>query len=601
MTNVAIIRVDFLSWWLAGTGAGLGATADVRAHRAADGWPSVPMTQIKGTLLETAEELVGAGHLDANLKQAIFGTTEKEAGIAFDGQALVPLRLRSASTGPEALFKRISSTAIEDLGAAKDQTLRAVEAVCPLRLEGMVRAMPGAPSGWLEALDMICGATLALGRDKTSFGEMLAQCLEAESPQNSDIRKNESVPVQDHGAKAGVAQVLEVVLRQRVEASFSDRPATEGVQKTLPTPTGASLLGWCAGRYADFEDPTQVFHSGAVRFGMARPDAGEGMEVLPIPKTLAVPKAVKSKISSDVIDVEYVRQGRPLTDNEKLEARGTQYAAIGDGFMTTGLRRLSVHLGQRTRTATKGSRAREHGLFTAQHIDPQARGSGPPLSAMFRAQIHISEDVLLCDRELIAERLAESALRLGADRRTGKGGLFDARVRWRDTPEIEKLSFDSGRLVPVLCLSDVAAMDADGCPSPIILPKALGLGAARLCRDRSVLSQRRYAPWNGLFGAHIEERMVIEAGSVLVYELAGTVKDVHRRQCVGMYQAEGLGEVVVAPDLLAFWCIVANRSDTEEFFEPVTAVQYAPIDIGDDDSWRARIARMSATLEMRDG
>jgi hypothetical protein len=593
MTRMAVIRIDFLGWWLAGTGAGLGAAADVRACRAADGWPAIPMSQVKGTLRETAKALVRAGTIDAEMFNRLFGVEAgpEETTVAFDGEAVVPARLRPEGASPGPLFSRVASTAIDALGVADDFTLRAMEVVRPLRLEGSVTVHDGAPEDWLETLDLICAATLALGKDKTSFGDALIRCLPAGA---ADMQEHaDSEPRCEGAPEAGKAQILEVLLRQTTDASYAARSATLGVQRTLPAPTGASLLGWCARRYGDFAMPERVFNSGHVRFGTALPDAGEGVDVLPIPRTLAAPKG---ETDSDLrrIDPTYVRQGRALSDDDKLRTRGVQYKALGQGFMTPGLRRLSVRHGQRTRTATEGGRAKTSQLFTAQHVPPH------PTTA-FRSEVAFDETVPLKDRVLVADALREGPLRLGADRRSGKGGLFDTTLRWRAAPEAERHEFGASDMVAVLCLSDVAALDEYGMPAPVIRPEELGLGEARLLRDRSVLSHRRYAPWNGLFGARIEERLVIEAGSVLVYRLLAEVAGVEAKQCVGAYQVEGLGSVAVAPPILRDWRIRPQddpdsaRADRPDEPEP------EPGDTTGDGDWCDRVRRWTDAKETVDG
>jgi hypothetical protein len=594
MTRVAVIQIDFLGWWLAGTGAGLGAAADVRACRAADGWPAIPMSQVKGTLRETAEALLEAGMIERAAFDRLFGVEAgpDETAISFDGEAVVPARLRPAGASPKHLFSRVASTAIDVLGVADDFTLRATEVVRPLRLEGSVTAHDGAPEDWIATLDLICAATLALGRDKTSFGDALVRCLPAEVPaprdHGSDDCHDEGTP------EAGKAQILEVLLHQRTDASYAALSATLGVQKTLPTPTGASLLGWCARRYGDFAEPEHVFNTGRVRFGTAFPDAGEGVAVFPIPKTLTVPKA-GAGFDDDRIDPAHVRQGRALDRDDKDQAKGVQYKALGDGFMTPGLRRLSVRRVQRTRTATEDGRAKASQLFTVQHVPPHP-------TAAFRSEIAFDASVSPEDRRMVADALRDGPLRLGADRRSGKGGLFDTTLRWRDAPEVERHPpFDFKDTVAVLCLSDVAALDCYGMPVLVIPPKDLGLGNAVLLRDRSVLSHRRYAPWNRLFGARIEERSVIEAGSVLVYELTEKAFGVATRQCVGAYRSEGLGRVVVAPSILSGWHVQSEGEANLVHDRAHRWGEIEPCDRAGDEHWRDYIRRRVVPKETIDG
>ena len=76
-------------------------------------------------------------------------------------------------------------------------------------------------------------------------------------------------------------------------AVFSKRGATEGEQTTLDYIPGATLLGWAARNYSDFDDAFKLFHSGSVRFSNALPLAGDGTVAYPTPQILMQAKGVK--------------------------------------------------------------------------------------------------------------------------------------------------------------------------------------------------------------------------------------------------------------------------------------------------------------------
>lgn len=67
--RAAVLTLSFRSSWLSGTGGGRGR------HRDAAGLPAMPMSQVKGTLRETAERLAAGGRAgwSDDLVQRLFG------------------------------------------------------------------------------------------------------------------------------------------------------------------------------------------------------------------------------------------------------------------------------------------------------------------------------------------------------------------------------------------------------------------------------------------------------------------------------------------------------------------------------------------------
>lgn len=580
MTRRAVIRIDFQSYWLAGTGAGLGRTADVNAYRV-DDWPAIPMTQVKGTLRETAEYLCASGAFGEEQFDTIFGNDNIEASVGFDGDAVVPQRLRTG-IDPAMLFTRIPSTQVSETGIAVDRSLRAIEVARPVRLEGTINWSE--EDDFVEALDLICKATLAVGKLKTGgYGDAILSCQWAQEP-------SEPAPPRIHGAaKDQCRQSLRVFLTARQNMQFGRQPGTEGVQRTLSHPTGASLLGWCARKYSEFDDKTAVFHSGAVRFGAALPAVASG-EVIPIPKTFAAPKdSGGAPFDQDgQIDRNLVRHGRPDYADCVDDDSSVQFEPVKRELMTTGLRLVQTKLGARVRTAVKNRRAAEGKLFTAQHIEA--------IDETFMAVIEFGDSVTEKDKTRIADCLSQSGIRLGRDKRTGGGGLFDGAVRWEDAGNVETVPLAAGQRFAVLCLSDLAATDQFGLPAPVPAPETMGIRSATLLRDRSIITYRRYAPWNALFECPIEERTVIEAGSVLTYRVnEGEDISVETRQTIGQHQETGLGRIWIEP-----WFLKSHEIDAP----PVTngtgtprapeRVEWAATSADGDDDWISAMARYVA-------
>ena len=295
--KAAVLALSFRSWWLSGTGGGRGRHLDAVSYRDADGLPAMPMSQVKGTLRETAERLAAAGRAGWSeaLVELLFGArtaagrASSEGAVAFLGDAEIPAGDRKGLVGIRdcarrrrgELYRRIAATQIGKRGAAVDRTLRYVEAAAPVRLTGRLEWVATAPPhpDWITLLDAACAATLAFGKLKLDgYGAAIAS-VDPTQPTAAP-----TAPIGGFGQKRRVRLLLE----QTRPAVFSRNAATEGAHATLDAPTGGALLGWAAavGGYGNFNKPFKVFHSGAVRFGNAMPLGPDGTVCVPTPKLL---------------------------------------------------------------------------------------------------------------------------------------------------------------------------------------------------------------------------------------------------------------------------------------------------------------------------
>jgi hypothetical protein len=103
--------------------------------------------------------------------------------LGFRGEARLPRALRALlcdSKKSHQLFRRLAATQIDEDGVAQDKTLRAIEAVVPLTLEGTVIWISGThpTPDWTDQLDELCAATLAFGKLKADgYGRAIAECV----------------------------------------------------------------------------------------------------------------------------------------------------------------------------------------------------------------------------------------------------------------------------------------------------------------------------------------------------------------------------------------------------------------------------------------
>lgn len=143
-------EIEFFSNWHCGSGQAAGADVDALVIKDKDGLPFVPGRTIKGLLREAAKALSDSTK-DPALIDCIFGisgdadkeTQETRLGCAFfsnavlkGGQAIAAQKLAPY------LYQSFSSTAIDENGIAKDNSLRKTETVVPCTLQGKIMNVP---------------------------------------------------------------------------------------------------------------------------------------------------------------------------------------------------------------------------------------------------------------------------------------------------------------------------------------------------------------------------------------------------------------------------------------------------------------------------
>lgn len=564
MTRAAVLTLEFRSWWLSGTGGGRGRLLDAACHRDADGLPAMPMSQIKGTLRQTAERLAGAGRAGwtGGLVTRLFGGPAEEDGrsvrgaVAFLGDARIPEKDRAGLAGNEACKRRgmlcrpIAATEIDKRGAAADRTLRYVEAAAPVTLAGRLEWAEEEPPGdvdWAALLDAAAAATVAFGKMKADgYGAALARV--------APVEEARAAPHAGVATALRAARRVRLRLRQTRPAIFSARAATEGAHATAAAPTGSALLGWAAARYREFDDPFAAFHGG-VRFGAAVPVGPDGEACAPMPKLFMAPKHERAGgIGEDRRIGATVRVGHPKPKNNGDDP--VQYAEIGKApFVARTGYAVNPARGQRLRTATTDGRAAEGQLFGYQHLAAENRREF--VAALEREGDSVSDN----DWARLIGAFAGRTLRLGRARGTSYGGEYEC-VAEPGAEAPETVPRGAKRL-RVLAMSDLALADEYGTPCVEPDRRMLGLPPARFVGADSALSMRRWAPWNAKLQARDVERQVIEAGSVLTFELDKELdEELPARAAIGLWREAGLGQIWIAPPFLA------GESGAAPEFEP---------------------------------
>lgn len=137
--------LEFFTYWHCGSGQAAGADVDSLVIKDKHNLPYVPGKTIKGLLRESAEILSD----QKELVDLIFGVSgEKEyrkTGAAFFGNATLSKAERDyidKDNLSQFLYHSIASTAINENGIAKDNSLRKTQVVVPCKLEGFISDIP---------------------------------------------------------------------------------------------------------------------------------------------------------------------------------------------------------------------------------------------------------------------------------------------------------------------------------------------------------------------------------------------------------------------------------------------------------------------------
>ncbi len=129
-------KVTFLDYWHIGSGLSAGARSDSTVLRDEAGLPYLPGKTLKGLAREAAESICDTvfvekyfGKEGVDMAQAYFTNAVLPKG---ESEEIMTYKLQNS------LYTTVASTQIGENGVAVDDSLREIEVVIPLGLEGKV-------------------------------------------------------------------------------------------------------------------------------------------------------------------------------------------------------------------------------------------------------------------------------------------------------------------------------------------------------------------------------------------------------------------------------------------------------------------------------
>lgn len=163
MTARKTLLVDFHGFWHAGSGRSAGALVDALVQKNADGLPIVGGRHIKGLLRHAVAKTEALGWFAdvklpdgpaKSLETLLFGSANQEdtrfdtlPGMLVVSDAGLPAAEAAWLAAPaqaellQHLYSQVSSTAMTELGTAKENSLRAIEVSLPTQLNAELQLL----------------------------------------------------------------------------------------------------------------------------------------------------------------------------------------------------------------------------------------------------------------------------------------------------------------------------------------------------------------------------------------------------------------------------------------------------------------------------
>jgi len=348
-------------------------------------------------------------------------------------------------------------------------------------------------------------------------------------------------------------QLLRLDFTADTDLIFSASAGTAGQHECLDYIPGSAIWGAVAARFygkwasaGDWEKVRSLFYSGKVRFGIGAPSLSRGVPLRPVPFAWHSKKGhdwkTNGKGANEALEI-IATELRNLSRTQWDFAKDGQPEQTRTGWFAADGTIVTVNHRHRLKTAIDPDQ------FDSPS-DGQLFGySSIPAGTRFVAMIEA--DPTTPGWSEVRDYLCQAKkLRLGRSRSAEFGEVtLKASEATEDGWPLSGSSGSDAQQVVLHLLSDLALSDSFGVPQLHPTPELLGLGQGETDLTHSHLRFRSYSPWNRFRGCHDTERQVIAAGSVITIHLEQLPKT--SRLVAGLYQAEGLGQVVVNPDYLA--------------------------------------------------
>jgi len=334
---------------------------------------------------------------------------------------------------------------------------------------------------------------------------------------------------------------------------------TEGNIAQLDFIPGSNFLGMVAKKYDKFSNSFDIFHSGKVRFGDATLLVDEE-ELYKIPLSFFNPKLNENRIFhhhyySDL----FTEDERKEIGQLKQMRSGYVSADVSNGLT---VKHINYNYAQKSAYDSTKRRSKTSSMYGYRAIE-----AGTKWQFLVKLDGSISDN----DIKLIKETLKNSK-RLGKSKSAQYGQIEIKHIGEPKDSTID--SIDSGEVI-LYAKSRIALVDDKGNATYDLNCLLKGI---KVDYDKCQIRTSTFTPYNGAMQTKTYERLVIEKGSVIVLESLSDEQKKELEKGVGLYLAEGFGELLVNPPFLMQKEELtlskkkkeSNKKDQKEYLKPAS-------------------------------
>ena len=306
---------------------------------------------------------------------------------------------------------------------------------------------------------------------------------------------------------------------------------TEGNISQLEFIPGSNFLGMVAKNYDEFSNSFDVFHSGKVRFGDATLLVGKE-EAYKMPFSFFHPKLNENRIFNHHYYSDlFTEEERKKIGQLKQMRSGYILPDISQGIT---VEHINYNYAQKSAYDSTKRRSKTSSMYGYRAI---AKGT------KWQFMVKYDETMTSDDIDLLKTTLINSK-RLGKSKSSQYG-----QIKISEAGTTSNLSTDAkaGEKVILYAKSRIALVDKDGNATYDLQYLFDG---AKVLYNKCQIRTSTFTPYNGAMQTKTYERLVIEAGSVIVLASLSEEQKKMIEQGVGIYLAEGFGELIVNPTFL---------------------------------------------------
>ena len=312
---------------------------------------------------------------------------------------------------------------------------------------------------------------------------------------------------------------------------------TQGKNQSRDCISGAVFLGIAARHYEEFAKPFDIFHSGAVRFGLAKPFIN-GKIAYKTPLCFFAPKNATQKDSGfgEIYNALFCDLGSEVLQEKQLKQ-------IRNGYINENLQKadLATNYTQKVNLHAKDNDG-NNAMFGYEAI---AKG------AEFGFCVRFENSVAQNDIDKITQIL--QGLHFIGKSKNAEYGEVKIEVM-EDFSEIPTDSHSDSSEIFLYVASPLALFDSDTTmPTFSLNAQNLGLDSAQIVWDKTHLQTQIHTPYNQKRKAKDTARLTIAQGSVIALTNLSQADKEKLKQSVffaGGFLSEGYGELLINPSFL---------------------------------------------------